>query len=114
MVRRVCVLTYSVGLCSLSIRSLIDWNNADYTKAGHFYASIESVTVNCSALPQDAPPNARSYVYGPNITRSSGISAPQVLISNQSTLVNGASNLIAINAWTFWTGLFFGSAAFVL
>lgn len=92
---------------------LIDWNNADYKKAGYFDAVIDSITVNCSALPSNAPPNVQSYIYGPNVTRSSGISAPEVLLSNLSTIMNGASNLVAINAWTFWTGLVLGGAAFV-
>jgi len=89
----------------------IDWNNPDYVAAGDFYSIVESVTVNCSALPETAPPNAESYVYGPNATRGP-ISAPVVLITNQST-IDGALSLNAISAWTFWTGLLLGTITMV-
>ncbi|GJJ14898.1 hypothetical protein Clacol_009168 [Clathrus columnatus] len=90
----------------------IDWSNPDYLAAGDFYSIVESVTVECAALPEDAPPNAQSFVYGPNVTRGP-ISAPAVLITNQST-IDAALSLNAINAWTFWTGLLLGSITLVL
>jgi hypothetical protein len=52
---------------------------------GHFYATVQSVTVKCSDAEK---PNAdtTSYVY----QNASGDSNPQVALSNLSTLLNAA------------------------
>ncbi|PFH50606.1 glycoside hydrolase family 16 protein [Amanita thiersii Skay4041] len=69
---------------------MIDWNDPDYKSAGHFYARIQSVTVKCSD-PVAPGPNITSYVYSSNSTKE-----PAVSYSNKSTLLNGASPIIAV------------------
>lgn len=64
---------------------MIDWSNTDYTTAGHFWASVQSVEVVC-ADPVKPNANITAYVYGAN----SSTFTPSVSFSNQSTLVNAA------------------------
>ncbi|KAH9975320.1 glycoside hydrolase family 16 protein [Lactifluus volemus] len=64
---------------------MINWKDADYQSAGHFYALVKSVDVQCT---NSTPPrqNITSYVYGSN----SSALTPNIAFSNQSTLLNGA------------------------
>jgi len=87
---------------------MIDWTNPDYKAAGHFYTLIESVSVNCSDPAGSVPPGAVSYVYGPNVTTGS-LPMPAVLVTNQSTIMNGVS-ATGMNAWTFWATLLLGGS----
>lgn len=66
---------------------MINWNDPDYTSAGHFYALVHSVSVTCTGT-QPVPPNSDlvSYVYGGN--RSDTL--PTIIYSNSSTLLNAA------------------------
>lgn len=64
---------------------MIDWTNSDYTTAGHFWASIARVDVQC-ADPVKPDANVTAYVYGAN----SSVLTPSISFSNQSTLVNAA------------------------
>lgn len=69
---------------------MIDWTNADYAAAGHFYALVSSVSVQCNdQSPSNPDPNITSYVYGSNTTSMT----PLVSFSNKSILLNGASIL---------------------
>jgi len=71
---------------------MINWNDPDYTSAGHFYALFQSVSVQCN---DPTPPNSSvtSYVYGANTT----LDTPSIAFSNASTMVNGASSLSGVN-----------------
>lgn len=64
---------------------MIDWSNTDYTTAGHFWASIARVDVECGD-PVKPDANVTAYVYGANTTALT----PAVAFSNGSTLVNAA------------------------
>ncbi|KAF5357158.1 hypothetical protein D9756_006430 [Leucocoprinus leucothites] len=64
---------------------MINWDDADYKTAGHFYATVKSVSVKCTNI-QKPESNTTSYVY----TNSSDDSAPQIALSNRSTLLNAA------------------------
>lgn len=65
----------------------IDWNDPDYKAAGHFYALVKSVSIECGDKPTDA--NITSYIYGSNLTTDT----PSVLFSNTSVLLNGALSI---------------------
>lgn len=61
---------------------MIDWNNADYKAAGHFYAMIKKVEVACYTDANIAPAVGDvSYVYGANV---SGV--PAIAFSNQTSM----------------------------
>ncbi|KAI0031341.1 glycoside hydrolase family 16 protein [Vararia minispora EC-137] len=64
---------------------MINWNDPDYQAAGHFYALIKSVRINC-ADPTTPGANVTSYVYGTN----SSLDVPSIAFSNESVLVSGA------------------------
>jgi len=66
---------------------MINWNDPDYTAAGHFYALVHSVSVTCTGT-QTVPPGSDlvSYVYGGNRSNTS----PAIIYSNSSTLLNAA------------------------
>ncbi|KAH7104561.1 concanavalin A-like lectin/glucanase domain-containing protein, partial [Auriculariales sp. MPI-PUGE-AT-0066] len=65
---------------------MIDWNNADYKAAGHFYVQIKKVQVQCNVAGELAPPaDALSYVYGQNVSGN-----PSVSFSNQSSMTSAA------------------------
>lgn len=69
---------------------MIDWTNSDYTSAGHFYALVSSVTVQCNDQnPSNADANITSYVYGSNSTTMT----PDVSFSNKSILLNAAGRV---------------------
>ncbi|TFY82732.1 hypothetical protein EWM64_g1285 [Hericium alpestre] len=62
---------------------MINWDDPDYKSAGHFYATIKQVTIECK---DPAPPsqNVTSYVYAGN----SSAFTPGVQFSNASVLLN--------------------------
>lgn len=71
---------------------MINWNDADYKSAGHFYASFNQVTIKCStASAAPTGSNITSYVYSGSKNQSS---TPTIIYSNHSTLLNGASHLV--------------------
>jgi len=95
---------------------MINWNDPDYKAAGHFYASVNQVTVNCSTAYTPSNPNITSYVYSGSQNQSS---TPTITLSNHSTLLNGANNLVpAIGtnslSLALFLGLLLGSNAFLL
>lgn len=64
---------------------LINWNDPDYVAAGHFYALVNSVSVECADSSSN-PSNAQSYVYGKNASAFT----PAVDVTNQTTVTNAA------------------------
>jgi len=88
---------------------MINWNDPDYKAASNqFFARFKSLTVEC-ADPMPIPPGSLSYVFGSNVTTSEGLSVPQITITNQSTVMNGArSTLGDVSAWKFWSALLLG------
>lgn len=78
---------------------MINWDDPDYQAAGHFYALIKSITVNCSD-PTPIASNVTSYVYGGNTTSNT----PSIDLSNAST-VNGALGAMSAvsGPWGIWT-----------
>jgi len=69
---------------------LIDWNDPDYQKAGHFYTLIKQVQIQCADTSNPSI-NQTSYVYGTNTSAST----PSVAFSNESFLLNGAHATLA-------------------
>ncbi|KXN80641.1 hypothetical protein AN958_09086 [Leucoagaricus sp. SymC.cos] len=65
---------------------MINWDDPDYKAAGHFYATVKSVSVKCTNV-QKPDTNTTSYVY----QNSSDHSSPSIALSNRSTLLNAAS-----------------------
>lgn len=61
---------------------MINWDDADYKSAGHFYALLKSVSVKCGDT-ETPGPNITSYIYDSNS------STPSILMSNHTTLLNG-------------------------
>lgn len=90
---------------------MIDWNDPDYKAAGNqFYARFKSLKVEC-ADPEPVSADDISYVFGSNITTPEGLSVPQVAITNQSTVMNGATSILnGISAWKFWSTLLVGGS----
>jgi len=70
---------------------MINWDSPDYTSAGHYYALVKEVTVQCStnSAAGAVPAGAVSYIYGQNV---SGV--PTVLASNQSSITGAASRAV--------------------
>lgn len=69
---------------------MINWDDPDYTSAGHFYALVSSVSVQCAdSNPSNPDSNITSYVYGSN----SSTDTPSVAFSNQSILLSGANRM---------------------
>lgn len=64
---------------------MINWDDPDYKAAGHFYATVKSVSVKCSSV-QKPNVNTTSYIYQNSTDKSS----PAVALSNRSTLLNSA------------------------
>jgi len=62
---------------------MINWDDADYKAAGHFYALVSSVEVKC-ADPTPPAANITSYTYNSNSTSNPGITF------SDATTVNGA------------------------
>ncbi|RPD61467.1 hypothetical protein L226DRAFT_539800 [Lentinus tigrinus ALCF2SS1-7] len=79
---------------------LINWDDPDYKAAGHFYALVESVSVTC-ADSKSNPSDAQSYVYGKNASAFS----PQVTVTNETTVNNGAGSLRALAGANVWTAI---------
>ncbi|OSC98072.1 glycoside hydrolase family 16 protein [Trametes coccinea BRFM310] len=67
---------------------MINWDDPDYKAAGHFYALVSSVTVQCADAGTN-PPNAESYVYGKNTSAFT----PEIDVTNKTTVTNGAGAL---------------------
>ncbi|KAL1661620.1 glycoside hydrolase family 16 protein [Schizophyllum commune] len=67
----------------------INWDDPDYTSAGHFYALVKSVSVKC-ADPETPSANDTSYIY------ESNASTPSIAMSNHSTLLNGAGRTMMV------------------
>jgi hypothetical protein len=80
---------------------LINWNDPDYTAAGHFYALVSGVNITCHDPAQaSAPAGTISYVYGKN----SSADTPSVALSNATT-INGAAGVVVgvKDGWGIWT-----------
>jgi beta-glucanase (GH16 family) len=65
---------------------MINWQDPDYVSAGHFSATISSVSVQCAD--SGSTGNMTAYVYGSN----SSTSTPNITMSTASTLLGGASD----------------------
>jgi beta-glucanase (GH16 family) len=72
---------------------MINWNDPDYAAAGHFYALVSSVSIECLD-PQAPGPNVTSYVYGQNVSADT----PDVAFSTEST-IDAAYSISAVNSW---------------
>jgi len=75
---------------------LINWDDPDYKSAGHFYTLVKSVSIKCGD-PETPGPNITSYKYGKNST----LMMPDVLLSNQTTLLNEARAAFKYNGLQF-------------
>jgi beta-glucanase (GH16 family) len=71
---------------------MINWNDPDYTSAGHFYALVKSVSVQCGD-PQKPGANITSYTYGQNTSTDT----PGIAFSNEST-IDAAYTISAVNS----------------
>ena len=60
---------------------MINWNDPDYVAAGHFYALVSSVSIEC-ADPTPPASDVTSYVYGSNSSQFT----PSIAFSNESTI----------------------------
>jgi len=70
---------------------MINWDDPDYKAAGQFYALVKSVTIKCTnAQPVSASSNITSYVYGGNRSDT----APKIIYSNRTTLLNAAGRVV--------------------
>ncbi|EPS95247.1 hypothetical protein FOMPIDRAFT_162459 [Fomitopsis schrenkii] len=77
---------------------MINWDDPDYKSAGHFYAYIDSISVQCADQPGA---NITSYVYGSN----SSAFTPSISETNETTILasNGALGSSALAAkWAFF------------
>lgn len=93
---------------------MINWDDPDYVAAGHFYSMIQSVSINCSDPAGSVPSGAQSYVYGANAT-TDGLQIPSVLVTNQTTVMNGAVLGVAVtNVWKLFASLALGLGGSVL
>lgn len=68
---------------------MINWDDADYQAAGHFYALIKSVSIQC-ADPEAPSSNDTSYAYTSNTTTNT----PGVTFSTADIVVNGAMSTV--------------------
>lgn len=77
---------------------MIDWNDPDYVAAGHFYALVSSVSIECLD-PTTPAADVTSYIYGTNSSQFT----PSVSFSNESTISGafGAIDFIANAKLTF-------------
>lgn len=64
---------------------MINWNDPDYVSAGHFSATVSSVSIVCADSSTSG--NMTAYVYGSNSTTST----PNITMSTESTLLAGSS-----------------------
>ncbi|KAF8735906.1 hypothetical protein AX14_001284 [Amanita brunnescens Koide BX004] len=78
---------------------MINWNDPDYQSAGHFYALVESVTVQC-ADPTPPGPNVTSYVY-----LSNNATDVDIGFSNASTFISGAPRALLAQPGSVQAGL---------
>ncbi|KAJ7634597.1 glycoside hydrolase family 16 protein [Roridomyces roridus] len=69
---------------------IINYDDPDYVSAGHFYALVKSVTVNCSDPAPGPGADVTGYVYGQNASKN----IPSVLFTNTSTNLNGALSMV--------------------
>jgi beta-glucanase (GH16 family) len=72
---------------------MINWADPDYLAAGHFYALVSSVSIECLD-PQAPGANVTSYVYGQNASTDT----PDVAFSTEST-IDAAYSISAVNSW---------------
>jgi len=85
---------------------MINWDDPDYKSAGHFYASINKVTIKCSTASTPTGANITSYIYGGSKNQSA---IPTITYSNHSTLLNGDNRLLpALRAGGLSFALFLG------
>ncbi|THU87755.1 glycoside hydrolase family 16 protein [Dendrothele bispora CBS 962.96] len=72
---------------------MINWDDSDYQSAGHFYALVKQITIQCndqqSANGTTKQSDTTGYVYGSNSTSEQ----PSVAFTNSSTLINGAVSM---------------------
>ncbi|KAK7685919.1 hypothetical protein QCA50_010728 [Cerrena zonata] len=73
---------------------MINWDDPDYTTAGHFYALVKSVSVTCND-PSPAGTNMTSYVYGTN----SSSMTPSIAFSQLTTVNSALGGKELANAW---------------
>src|SRR5258708_4285106 len=93
-------------LYSRSSPGMINWNDPDYKSAGHFYASVNKVTIKCSTASVPTGANITSYIYGGSKNQSA---TPTITYSNHSTLLNGDNRLVpALGADGLSLALFLG------
>jgi len=88
---------------------MINWNDPDYIASGHFYTIIQSVSINCSDPAGSVPAGAESYTYGANTTIN-GLQIPSVLVTNETTIMNGAQGMGGMSAWKLYTTLVLGGS----
>ncbi|KAF5361620.1 hypothetical protein D9758_007371 [Tetrapyrgos nigripes] len=76
---------------------MINWDDPDYKSAGHFYALVKQVKVECNEaniLNGTMQADTTGYVYGANASSQQ----PGVAYTNGSTLINGASPMMGMQA----------------
>ena len=80
---------------------MINWNDPDYTAAGHFYTLVKGVNITChDPASASAPADTQSYVYGKN----SSSFTPSVAFSNLTTINGAAGSLGGVkNVLGLWT-----------
>ncbi|KAG6885184.1 hypothetical protein C0993_005091 [Termitomyces sp. T159_Od127] len=75
---------------------MIDWNDPDFKAAGHFYAIVRSVTIECSDS-AERKVGVTAYTYGSNAS----FLTPEIKVVNASTLLmavgNGADAILRDN-----------------
>ncbi|KAI0642799.1 concanavalin A-like lectin/glucanase domain-containing protein [Trametes meyenii] len=84
---------------------MIDWNDKDYQAAGHFYALVSSVSIECADAASN-PANAESYVYKAN----SSAFTPQVDVTNQTTVNSSGARAARLATSGAWSALVVGAA----
>ncbi|KAI0370567.1 concanavalin A-like lectin/glucanase [Pilatotrama ljubarskyi] len=87
---------------------MINWDDPDYKAAGHFYALVSSVSVQCADASTN-PANAQSYVYGKNTSAFT----PEVDVTNKTTVTSGAASFrafAALGGHGVWGALVAGAA----
>ncbi|KAI0828678.1 concanavalin A-like lectin/glucanase domain-containing protein [Trametes gibbosa] len=83
---------------------MINWDDPEYKAAGHFYALVSSVSIECADTASN-PSNAQSYVYGKNASAFT----PAVDVTNQTTINNGAMGRMGAVGSGVWGALVAGA-----
>jgi len=72
---------------------MINWDDSDYQSAGHFYALVKQIKIECNDQQvvngSTKQSDTTGYVYGANMTSDQ----PSVAFTNASTLINGAASM---------------------